>query len=105
MLVMDIAACAVTSLLGRFAWASLEATLSRSLPLPSLKPVSVFFIFFSIQYSLVKAYRYLIYPYFRSTLRKLPGPRVCPSLLSSLRLLVLNRLPPFSFPHVHSPLW
>lgn len=75
---MDIAVCAVTSLLGRFAWTHLEAAIPQSLSLPPLKPVSVFFILFSVQYSLVKAYQYLIYPYFRSGLRKLPGPRVCP---------------------------
>ena len=75
---MDIAACAVTSLLGRFAWMHLEGPLSQSSPLPSVRTSTVFFAFFSVQYAIVKTYRLFVYPYFRSPLRKLPGPKVIP---------------------------
>ena len=75
-LAMDIAACAVTSLLGRFAWVHLEEPLARSAPLPSIRSSTVFFILFSFQYALIKTYRLFVYPYFRSPLRNLPGPKV-----------------------------
>lgn len=72
---MDIVACALTSLLGKLAWARLRDLVSNASP-ASITPSAVFLGLFSFQYSVVKVYRLFVYPYLLTPLRRLPGPKV-----------------------------
>lgn len=72
---MDIVACALTSLLGKFAWVHLRDLVSYASP-TSIAPSAVFLGLFSFQYAVVKVYRLFVYPYLLTPLRRLPGPKV-----------------------------
>ena len=76
---MDVAVCAATALVGKFAYVHIDGILPESTALSRLSSPAIFGILFSAQYALVKAYRLLVYPYLRSPLRSLPGPKVCSS--------------------------
>lgn len=94
---MDIVACAVTSLLGKLAWARLKDLVSNA-SLASVTPSTVFLGLFSFQYAVVKIYRIFVYPYFLTPLRRLPGPKVW----SRLRPHILPKSCPLRLPRLQA---
>jgi len=72
---MDLQLAAILSLSEAILWARLSGISLHASP-PSINPIILqFLLYFSLQYSIIKAYRLAIYPHFVSPLRRLPGPR------------------------------